>query len=200
MKIGLVTNQPKIFPYQHFKLAQETEVKKCKDVAWRIFRTNHVVGRGSLLGCIPGHNRDPLLLDTLRKGTGLRLAHRGNVALSFVHSIDLAAAMLDLIVDPQTCQSAINVVHPAPVRADDYYHLLAEIIDAPKPEITTLDVDPNSFWGLTAKNNTFTSSHPSAASLTFRYDLRSALNDAVSIGDSNYLKLGAHMKQRIAKK
>jgi len=35
---------------------------------WRILRSSHILGPGSKLGCIPPHNRDPNLVETIKKG------------------------------------------------------------------------------------------------------------------------------------
>ncbi len=185
------------FPYIKLKLAEETALTAWEHVAWRILRTNHILGRGSLLGCIPDHNRDPAVLASLRAGKPLRLARRGRVRVSFIHAEDLAAAMLDLCADPSTACQIMNVVNPESVMADAYFCQIATLLGLPEPNITELQPEPEGFWALTARDTHFTSRHPAVDRLTFRYDLASALRDTLLVGEDEYAFLGGHMRDRL---
>lgn len=194
----LVSTTASLFPYQSMKLAQEQALRANPTLDWRIFRTNHVIGRGGLLGCIPDHNRDPDLLDRLHGASPLSLAAGGQVRLSWIHAADLANAMVTLCALPQTARSAMNIVHPAPVLARTYYEVLADLIGAPPPRIVPVDPDPAAFWSVTGRDNVFVSAMPEVARLNFRHDLRSALGDALAVGAAAYRLLGGFMGQRIS--
>lgn len=184
------------FPYLRLKLAEEAALSNASG-DWRLLRTNHILGQGGLLGCIPGHNRDPLLLRHLGSGKPLELARAGRVRVSVIHAEDLAAAMLDLCADPSTTGQILNVVHPQPVMADAYFRQLAALLGLPAPVITELQPDPVGFWALTARDVHFTSRHPAVARLAFRHDLTSALRDTLSVGEAAYAALGGHMQGRL---
>lgn len=184
------------FPYLQLKLAEEAALSGTT-CDWRLLRTNHILGQGGLLGCIPGHNRDPLLLEHLRSRRPLQLARAGRLRVSVIHAEDLAAAMLDLCADPTTARQILNVVHPEPVMADAYFRQLSALLGLPAPVIAELRPEPTGFWALTARDVHFTSRHPAVARLTFRHDLTSALRDTLSVGETAYAALGGHMQGRL---
>lgn len=184
------------FPYLRLKLAEEAALTAAKG-DWRLLRTNHILGQGGLLGCIPGHNRDPGLLDHLRRGEPLRLARSGKVRVSIVHAEDLAAAMLDLCADRSSAGQILNVLHPRPVLAVDYFREVASLLCLPTPVITPLDPPPEGFWALTARDIHYASHHSSVARLRFRHDLTSALRDTLSVGVDAYAALGGHLRDRL---
>ncbi len=191
-----LTEAQAVYPYLHLKLAEESALTNSTS-DWRLLRTNHILGQGGLLGCIPGHNRDPRLLDHLRSGEPLQLARGGRVRVSIIHAEDLAAAMLDLCRDPASTGQVLNVVHPAPVMADDYFRQIADLMGLPPPVIAPLDPAPEDFWALTARDIHYVSHHPSVARLVFRHDLRSALRDTLSVGEATYAALGGHLRDRL---
>ncbi len=185
------------FPYLRLKLEEESALMSRDDVDWRILRTQHVLGKGGLLGCLPNHNRDPQLLETLRKGLPLHLAKCGNVRVSFVHAADLARALLDLSTSAEISRQAVNVVHPEPVLASEYFRQIADILGVTPPDIRPMISEPEGFWALTARDNHFFSRYPSVQKLTFFHTLRSALTDTLSIGEAPYTELGRHMYGRL---
>lgn len=184
------------FPYLRLKLAEEATLSGTSG-DWRLLRTNHILGQGGLLGCIPGHNRDPLLLKHLRSGRPLQLARAGRVRVSVIHAEDLASAMVDLCADPSSARQILNVVHPEPVMADAYFRQLSALLGLPDPVITELQPEPAGFWALTARDIHFTSRHPAVARLTFRHDLTSALRDTLSVDETAYAAFGGHMQGRL---
>ncbi|RYG93100.1 NAD(P)-dependent oxidoreductase [Loktanella sp. IMCC34160] len=193
----VVTPDSDLFPYQRLKLAQEQALSKRSDVAWRIFRTNHVIGRGGLLGCIPDHNRDPDLLDRITRGAPLKLARKGKVQLSFVHARDLAEGLLHLCAIETTAQRVMNLVHPVPALASDYFQLLAYHLGAPAPVIEDYRPDDGNFWSLTAADNILVSQRPELDQLRFQFDLGGALRDALQIDPGSYASFGSFLAQRI---
>ena len=191
-----LTDDEAIFPYLRLKMAEEAALTAAAG-DWRLLRTNHILGQGGLLGCIPGHNRDPGLLDHLRRGQSLRLVRAGQVRVSIIHAEDLAAAMLDLCRDPASAGQALNVVHPAPAMAADYFRQIAGLLGLSPPDIIALDPSPKDFWALTARDIHYISRHPSVARLGFRHDLTSALRDTLSVGEASYAALGGHLRGRL---
>ena len=185
------------FPYLRLKLTEEAALTARRDVDWRILRTNHVLGPGCLLGCIPGHNRDAALLRRLHAGEPLHLTKAGRVRLSFVHAEDFAAASLDLCADPSTSGQILNLVHPKPVMADDYYRMIAALLGLPAPQITLLSPEEAGFWSLTARDIHFTSHHPAVRKLSFRHDLASALRDTLMPDGSDYAARGGNLQDRL---
>lgn len=191
-----LTDTEASFSYLRLKMAEEAALTAAAG-NWRLLRTNHILGQGGLLGCIPGHNRDPGLLDHLRRGQPLRLVRAGQVRVSIIHAEDLAAAMLDLCFDPASEGQVLNVVHPAPVMADDYFRQIAGLMGLSPPDIIALDPSPTDFWALTARDIHYVSRHPSVARLGFRHDLTSALRDTFSVGEAAYTALGGHLRDRL---
>lgn len=191
-----LTEAQAVYPYLHLKLAEESALTNSTS-DWRLLRTNHILGQGGLLGCIPGHNRDPRLLDHLRQGQPLRLARAGQVRVSIIHAEDLAAAMLDLCADRSSAGQILNVLHPSPVMADDYFRQIADLMGLPPPVIAPLDPAPEDFWALTARDIHYVSHHPSVARLEFQHDLTSALRDTLSVGEAAYAALGGHLRGRL---
>lgn len=185
------------FPYLQLKLAEEAALSARGETDWRILRTNHVLGPGSLLGCIPDHNRDPALLARLRAGEPLHLTKAGRLRVSWVHAEDLGSAMLDLCADPTTAGEILNVVHPQPVMADAYYRQIAALLGLPPPVIHALLPEIADFWALTARDIHFTSRHPAVQKLTFNHDLASALQDTLTLGEQDYAAQGGHLRDRL---
>ena len=191
------SDDPALFPYQKLKLAQEEALSKRTDVDWRIFRTNHVIGRGGLLGCIPDHNRDRTLLDRIARGAPLRLARKGDIRLSFIHARDLAEGLLQLSSVVSTTQKVLNLVHPVPAQAAEYFSLLAQHLGAPEPIIEEHQPEQGSFWTLTAADKILISSRAELEQVRFQFDLSAALSDALQIDPERYASLGTFMAQRI---
>lgn len=185
-------------PYQRGKLRQEQFWQNGAFGDWVIFRTNHILGRKSLLGCVPGHNRDPLLMDHLRQNRDLHLARGGNISLSYVHPLDFAGAVVHLMLDIRLRAVAVNVVHPRPVLALEYYAMLCALLGVTMPKVIPTEADANDFWSLTAQDNVFTSRHRAVKSWDFSRDIQTCLRDALDIGPDSYLQLGQYMRARIA--
>lgn len=92
---------------------------------WTILRPYHILGPHSLLGCIPDHNRDPELIDRLKRGEALTLCNGGEIDFNIVHPADIGRAVLAVAENPATIHKAYNCVNPEPVKARDYYAEIA---------------------------------------------------------------------------
>ena len=193
-----VTQETSRHPYHLTKLAREAFWHGRQDVDWRIFRTHHVLGYGSLLGCVPPMNRDPELPDKLRKSEPIRLANGGNLDLSFVHPLDFARNSLILMHDPDARQTVLPLVNPVPVNARSYYEQIAEFLGAPKPNIVTGDYDPDDFWACTARNNVFAGRHQSLEKLHFAHGIADCIRDALTMPADQYRQAGKFMARRIS--
>ncbi|MBI1416605.1 MAG: hypothetical protein GC146_05210 [Limimaricola sp.] len=185
-------------PYQATKLALEASWRVGTFPDWLILRAHHILGRGSLLGCIPAHNRDARLLDIIAAGEPLQLARRGDVRLSIIHPADLGAAALHLLTRTGLRRTTVNLAHPTPVRAFDYYARVATELGAPLPPIVDFTPDPANFWSVTARDNVFVSARPEMASFAFTHDLDACIRDALSVGPRTYARQGGFLRARIA--
>ena len=185
-------------PYHIEKLKVESFWKQSDVQNCLLFRTHHILGRGALLGCIPNHNRDPFLLEHLKKSGGLALSNRGNVRFSYIHPEDLATIALELILDQNMQSGTINLVHPEPALARTYFQNICAKLGVPIPEIEDFQADPKLFWSTTAKDNVFRSNNTFVQSFSFKYGIDDCIDDALSIGSKKYTELGAHMMKRIS--
>jgi nucleoside-diphosphate-sugar epimerase len=183
--------------YHRNKLLVEHFWRK-QSLDWRILRTNHVLGKGSLLGCIPAHNRDPMLLLRLKSGETLALARRGDLRLSYIHPEDLAQVALDLLLSRALPSQIINVVHPSPVRALDYYAMIATQLGVDMVGPTDFQVDPMNFWSATARDNVYRSHFPEVSGISFHHDIQTCIRDALTVDPSVYAGLGQFMWSRIS--
>jgi len=183
-------------PYIRAKLLLEAFWRK-QPCEWVLVRTHHVLGRGSLLGCIPAHNRDPQLLERIRTGTSLALAHRGMIKVSYVHPEDLADVILEVLLKRIEMNRVVNIVYPEPVLARDYYASLATELGSTFPEPTNFDTDPTDFWIATARDNIYASIHPVVKAYGFAYGINSCIRSALSIEPQDYAQLGDFMRRRI---
>lgn len=115
--------------YVDHKLDVENFWKNIMDVNWTILRPYHILSKAdSLLGCIPDHNRDPNLLDTIRKEKSLALCDGGNIKFNFIDPIDIADIIFKAANNPKTFHKAYNAVNPDVILAKDYYEYIANEI------------------------------------------------------------------------
>lgn len=138
--------------YAEHKLELELFWRSKTDVNYTILRPYHVLGAGSLLGCVPLHNRDPKLLQRIRKGEALVLCEGGNVEFNFVHPTDIARIVLKAAGNPKTYGKAYNAVNPQKIIARGYFELLGKLLgkevkikNKPVPEIW----EEENGWALT---------------------------------------------------
>ena len=96
------------------------------DRNWTILRPYHIIGSDSYLGCLPPHNRDPLLLEHIKKGE-ISLCDGGRIPLNIVHPRDIAEVILRCVGNSETVRNYYNLVNPEEIIARDYYLKIAEI-------------------------------------------------------------------------
>jgi nucleoside-diphosphate-sugar epimerase len=113
------------------------------DVNWTIVRPYHILGGGSLLGCIPEHNRDPHLIDLLKGGILLKLFKGGETQFNYIHSKDVAAAFCHIIGNTRTFCQAYNLVNPDIITAKEYY---AEIARQVGGSLIIEDISIEKIW------------------------------------------------------
>jgi nucleoside-diphosphate-sugar epimerase len=95
------------------------------DVNWTILRPYHVLGKNSLLGCLPIHNRDPLIVEKILSGQSIRLVNNGNIQLNIIHPEDIAAVVSLIINNKKAYNQAYNLINPEIVSAKQYYTEIA---------------------------------------------------------------------------
>lgn len=107
--------------YVDGKLRLERFWQEALGVNWTILRPYHVLGKWSLLGCTPEHNRDPQLIQKIQGQKMLSLVNGGEIALNYVHPEDVAQVIEGLIGNSETFSKAYNVVNPTVITALEYY-------------------------------------------------------------------------------
>ncbi len=98
-------------------------------VPWMILRPSHIYGPGSLLGCLPLHGRDPLLIDHILASRPLRLVEGGRFLQHPVFAPDLAETILSAVGNTGAVGRIFNIAGPDVVRSDDYFRLLGKLLD-----------------------------------------------------------------------
>lgn len=97
------------------------------DIPYIILRPYHILGPGAYLGCLPFHNRDPLLLKRITDGQDLRLYNAGEVMSSFVNSKDIGEIVRRL-ASSDIKNEIYNISHPTPFKVVDYYKIIGGIL------------------------------------------------------------------------
>ncbi len=100
------------------------------DVNWTILRPYHIVGKKSLLGCIPECNRDPEILKKIKNGVTLNLCNGGDIFLNYIHPMDVAEAISKIIGNYKTFKKSYNLVNPEVILAKDYYQEIAKQLNS----------------------------------------------------------------------
>lgn len=111
--------------YVNHKVELEEYWNSIDDMNWTILRPYHIIGRGSFLGCLPPHNRDPYLIGEIRKGK-IDLCDGGRVPINIVNPKDIGRVVLSTI--GKNFGKKYNVVNPEEVIARDYYLKVAELL------------------------------------------------------------------------
>lgn len=114
--------------YVDHKLKLERFWHTVMDVDWTILRPYHIVGPGSLLGCVPLHNRDPKLLERILKGKPLHLCNDGMIVLNSIHTKDIARIVLTAAGNRKTYHKSYNAVNPTVITARQYFEMIAEAL------------------------------------------------------------------------
>lgn len=129
--------------YVDHKLELELFWHSITDLPWTIFRPYHVLGHGSLLGCLPFHNRDPHLLEKVRAGTPLELCEGGNIAINVIHPRDIAMLALKSANNINAHFKCYNAVNPEPVLTKHYYEMIGYLLGH---EVKITDIPMESVW------------------------------------------------------
>jgi nucleoside-diphosphate-sugar epimerase len=111
--------------YVDSKVGMEDFIQRSKGVAWTILRPYHILGRYSLLGCLPDHNRDPLLVERIKRGEEIVLCEGGIIPLQVVHPKDIATFVLRASERDVTIHRCYNVVNQMPITALEYHEEIA---------------------------------------------------------------------------
>ncbi|EHH2532891.1 NAD-dependent epimerase/dehydratase family protein [Vibrio parahaemolyticus] len=125
---------------------------------WTILRPYHILGKGSLLGCFPIHNRDSKIIDTLLKVRPIYLAHLGERYISFIDPDDISNVIISMQGNRKSYREHYNIAYKEPVLVRDYYTKIARKLNVDIiVKNITLDDSPtfNYGWELTPKNHTY---------------------------------------------
>jgi len=115
--------------YVDNKLDIENFWQSIKDANWTILRPYHIIGpTGSLLGCIPEHNRDPNLIESIKKGDILILCNGGNYIVDTVDARDIGKVILKASGNKKTFFKAYNVINPNHKTAKEYYEIIGKAL------------------------------------------------------------------------
>lgn len=145
--------------YVDHKLDIEEFWHNVNDANWTILRPYHILGvTDSLLGCIPDHNRDPKLLDRIKKGEPLTLCEGGDIKFNFINPTDIANIIFKSYNNSKTFHKAYNAVNPEIIFAKEYYELIGKEIGK-KPIIKDKSIQQvwkeNKGWQLTTLPNIY---------------------------------------------
>ncbi len=111
-----------------------------REMAWTIFRPNHIYGPGSQLGCLPAHARDADLLRRIRAGEPLRLVDGGRLLQMPVFVEDVADLALSAAGNAAAAGRIFHAPGPECVESRRYYEQVAELVGR-KAVLDTLSGD-----------------------------------------------------------
>lgn len=103
------------------KIKLENFWNTISDANWTLLRPYHILGKGSLLGCLPYHNRDPKILEKINNNETLYLANAGNVNFNYIHPLDVAIVIYKIINNPKSFREAYNLANPEIINGFKYY-------------------------------------------------------------------------------
>lgn len=118
----------KLGGYVDNKIKLERYWQKVKNVPWTIFRPYHIIGPETLLGCLPMHNRDPLLLKRIKKEEPLKLCKKGNIPFNYIHPTDIAKIVLKTANNKKTFYKTYNAVNTTKIFVKEYYELIGKLL------------------------------------------------------------------------
>jgi nucleoside-diphosphate-sugar epimerase len=107
----------------------ETVLLESDTVAATVFRPCHIYGPGSLLGCLPEHGRDPVLIEKLLSREPIRLVGGGYFLQQPIYIDDLARVLVAAAKNPATYGRVANVAGPDVVTSRRYYEIIAAAVD-----------------------------------------------------------------------
>lgn len=129
--------------YVDGKLRLEKFWQGKEDTNWTLLRPYHVLGRYSLLGCLPHYNRDPKLIEMIKNNEVIELVNGGNIFLNYIHPKDIATSISKIIGNPKTFKQYYNLINPIPILAKEYY---IEIGSQLNKEVKIESISMEKFW------------------------------------------------------
>lgn len=114
--------------YVDSKLEIEEFWSSKKDINVTLLRPYHILGKRSLLGNLPLHNRDPLIVDRIQRQERLTLFNGGDSDFNFLHPLDLAETFLRVANKAQCFHQAYNVMNPTVYSAREYITCLGDLL------------------------------------------------------------------------
>ncbi|MFA6962715.1 MAG: NAD-dependent epimerase/dehydratase family protein [Opitutaceae bacterium] len=98
---------------------------------WTILRPAHIYGPGSLLGCLPGHGRQPDLVRHILDNRPLHLVGAGHFLQQPVFAPDLARVILATPEAPASSGETYMVPGPEIIESRRYYEVIGALLDRP---------------------------------------------------------------------
>ncbi len=112
--------------YVDSKLDIESFWSSKKDINVTLLRPYHILGERSLLGNLPLHNRDPLIVEKIQRKEPLTLFNSGDSDFNFLHPLDLAETFLRVANKAQCYHQAYNVMNPTVYSGREYMTCLGD--------------------------------------------------------------------------
>ena len=106
----------------------EFEKANQETLKWTAFRTPHIYGPGSLLGCLPKHMRDAALIPKIKRGEALQLVGGGHFLQQPLFIDDLTDLMLDSVYNQKMFNEIYCVMGPDIIESQQYYKIIAEYL------------------------------------------------------------------------
>lgn len=113
------------------------------DANWTLLRPYHILGKGSLLGCLPYHNRDPKILEKIKNNEKLYLANAGDIYFNYIHPEDVATAICKIIGNPKTFKQVYNLANPDTIDCLRYYEEIGKHLNK---EIKVENIPISDIW------------------------------------------------------
>ena len=109
---------------------------------WTIFRSCHVYGVGSLLGCFPEHIRDKKLIETIVEFGKVQLVDSGKYIQQPLYVDDLIRILIGCIDNKHTKGNIYTLSGPSTIYSNYYYLLLGELL---KKNVVIENISGNQF-------------------------------------------------------
>lgn len=117
--------------YVDCKLAIEKFWLRQNNINITLLRPYHILGRNSLIGVLPLHNRDPWIVDNIVNRKEIKLFNNGKNQFNYIHPRDLASIVCCVAGNGRCYGQAYNALNSKVYTAKQYYLLLAEMLNKP---------------------------------------------------------------------
>lgn len=189
--------------YVDGKVKMEKFWHSVTDVHWTLLRPYHILGEGSLLGCLPMHNRDSNLLEEIKGGKPLRLCNEGNVFFNYIHPKDIAVIIEKSIGNSHTFNQVYNLVNPEIIKAKDYYLEISRQLKCPI-QIENIAMhtlwEMSHGWKMTTLPHIYTTNKlQNAIHFTPNISLKEGIADALRYFQKNKLFIKTTVHERMNK-